>query len=86
MASDMLKKEFIGTHLKVVDAENKDLIGIEGDVLDETKNTFKVQSGDRRKVLLKDQITFEILSGTKRVRIEGKKICFRPEDRVKKIR
>lgn len=86
MASDILKKEFIGTHLRVVDADNRALIGIEGIVVDETKNTLKVQVGDKQKVLLKDQMTFETFSQGKKVKIDGKKICFRPEDRVKKIR
>ncbi len=51
--------DLIGKKIKVVDATNKSLVGIEGIVVDETKNTLVVESNGT-KTLLKEQITIEV--------------------------
>ncbi len=52
--------DLIGKKIKVVDATNKSLIGIEGVVVDETKNLLIVETSKGRKKLLKEQITIEV--------------------------
>ena len=47
--------DLIGKQIKVVEAKNKSLEGIQGTVIDETKNTIVVKSDKVRK-LLKNQI------------------------------
>ena len=86
MSKNILKSEFIGKELSVVEADNKSLIGISGEIVDETKNSFAVRSASGVKMLLKSQITFVVENDGKKIKIEGKKLCFRPEERVKKIR
>ena len=71
----MIRQEFIGKKAKVVDANNPDNIGIEGTVLDETKETLNIDG----KLLLKKDIIFKINNIT----INGKKLTKRPEDRIK---
>ena len=78
---DVIKYEFIGEKLKVVDSKNKNLIGVKGKVIDETKNMFVL---DNEKKLIKDQSIFDIYSGKKIYRIDGKLLVGRPEDRIKK--
>lgn len=78
--------EFIGLEIKIIDSENEILKNKKGKIVDETKNTFIIESDGVRKSLLKFQIKFQFtFKGTKYI-IDGKKICFRPEERIKKIK
>lgn len=78
---DVIKYEFIGERIEVVDAKNKDLIGVSGKVINETKNMFELDNG---KKLIKDQCKFDVHIDEKVFRIDGKLLVGRPEDRVKK--
>ncbi|MEM4272133.1 MAG: ribonuclease P protein subunit [Candidatus Bilamarchaeaceae archaeon] len=73
--------EFIGRRLVVLESSSAPLRGIEGKVVDETKNTFLVETkrGERR--IPKIPCVFEI--GGKK--IAGREIAFRAEDRPRKI-
>lgn len=78
---DVIKYEFIGEKIKVVDSKNKKLIGNEGKVIDETRNMFVLEDG---KKLIKDQCVFDVNLEGKKFRINGKLLVGRPEDRLKK--
>ncbi|MAG52927.1 MAG: ribonuclease P protein component 1 [Nanoarchaeota archaeon] len=78
---DVVKYEFIGEKIKVIEAKNKDLKGVHGKVIDETKNMFELENG---KKLIKDQCVFDINIGSKVFRVDGKLLVGRPEDRLKK--
>ena len=78
---DVVKYEFIGEKIEVVDSGNKDVIGVKGKVIDETKNMFMLDNG---KKLIKNQSVFEITLDEKIFRIDGKLLVGRPEDRLKK--
>ena len=77
------KAEFIGKEIHVIEADNASLIGMKGNVVDETKSTFTIMANGTKKVLLKSQITFVCRHGNKKVRIDGKVMCMRPHDRLK---
>lgn len=83
---DILKSEFIGKMIIVKNSKNSSLIGIKGTVVDETKNTFVIEMDGSKKRLLKNQISFLIETQNKKMIIEAKRLCFRPDERVKKIR
>ncbi len=70
----------IGKVVEVVDSNNKSLVGIKGEVIDETKNTLHVRCKDEVKVLLKSTIKIKLSSGEV---IEGNKITKRPQERIK---
>lgn len=70
----------IGRTIKVVDAQNKNLVGIQGIVLNETRNMLMLKN----KRLIKDQVTIEIEFEGKIYKIQGKKLVGRPEERIKK--
>lgn len=72
----MIRKEFIGKRIKIIDAKNPSNIGIEGVVIDETKNMFVIENG---KKIIKKNVIIQIDNKI----IEGKKLTKRPEDRIK---
>ena len=74
----MIRNEFIGKRIKVIDAKNPSNIGIEGFVIDETKSTFVVKNKER-KTIIKENVTIEVDNKI----IEGKKLAKRPEERIK---
>jgi ribonuclease P protein subunit POP4 len=85
-AKNIVRHELIGLKVKVVDSKNKDNIGKEGKVVDETRNTLVVECEDeKQRTFIKDHcvFSFELPSGEK-VRVDGSLLVGRPEDRIKK--
>lgn len=83
---NIFKHEFIGLKIKVVDSSHPGFIGIEGKVVNETKNTIKVEDNKGKEKIIPKKVSvfhFELHDGRK-VEIEGKIIVARPEDRIKK--
>ncbi len=75
----MIRHDLIGRRIVVLEASNKDLVGIAGEVVDETKNTLRVRTDRGEKTVLKEQVTIDV-DGT---RIEGALLTQRPEKRTK---
>ena len=76
----LIKHELIGLRCKVVHASNPEIIGVEGTVIDESKNMITIENDKRRQVPKKDAIfQFEL---EKSVRVNGKLLLGRPEDSV----
>ena len=72
--------EFIGAKIKVMSATNRSLQGLEGSIIDETKNTFKIRnSKQEEKTVLKKNAVFMIDNNL----IKGDEIIKRPEERIK---
>lgn len=78
--NELLKHEFIGLFVEVVNAKNKVLIGLKGKVVDETRNMLVV--GDKK--LIKEEVVLEVQFNNQKMRVDGKKLVGRPEDRIKK--
>ena len=77
-----MRETLIGKKISVVESSNKSLVGIEGIVIDETKNTIRIR--DKKnigKTLVKSQI--KTLKADDRI-VDGKKIEKRIEERIKK--
>lgn len=83
MMKDILKKEFIGETIKVIDSLNKSEIGICGEIIDETKQTFKILSENKVRTILKRNIVFILVLEGKKYMIRGKEIIKKPEERIK---
>ena len=81
---NLIHHEFIGLNVNVCGEKNKSL-NLCGVVIDETKNTFKIESEGQEKLIPKNGsiFTFEIPSGEK-VEVIGDILSIRPEDRIKK--
>ena len=82
--NNLVHHEFIGLNVDVKSETNKSL-NLYGTVIDETKNTFKIESRGKEKIIPKKGsiFTFEIPSG-ERVEVYGNILSIRPEDRIKK--
>jgi ribonuclease P protein subunit POP4 len=82
---NVFRHEFIGLTVEVTDSTNEGLIGLHGIIIDETRNTIKIDTGKDEKIIPKDSVTllFTLPEGEK-VSIDGKVILARPEDRIKK--
>lgn len=81
----IVKAEFIGLTAKVAAAANPSSVGIEGVLVNETRNTFTIQQDGERKIVIKNQAVFHFaLPDGAVVEIEGKTLVGKPEERLKK--
>lgn len=81
---DVLKHELIGLKAKVIDSSNEFNIGIEGEIIDETKETLTILQKKDKKRLMKRNVSLEIKFNNRIIQIQGKLLVKRPEDRIKK--
>lgn len=78
--------EYIGLAVTVVQSPSRTIEGLHGTVVDETRNTLVVEKPDGRAVRIpKAGCLFRFEKGGKRFEVEGSAICFRPEERPKKV-
>ena len=82
MSKNFLRQEFIGLKAKVLESSDASLEGIEGVIIDETKNMLIIETKKGIKKIAKDIAIFEINGNI----VDGKKIKYRPEDRIGKIK
>lgn len=82
---DIIKYEFIGTQGEVTQSLHNDYVGLAGPVVGETKNTITLLNKDEEKSVIKEfsVFNFEFQDGTV-VKVDGKLLVGRPEDRLKK--
>jgi ribonuclease P protein subunit POP4 len=82
---NLRKHELIGLPVVVSASTDPSLVGVQGVVTDETRNTITVETPKGEKQVPKHgtSFTFAIQGG---VRVEGDEILFRPEDRIKRAR
>ncbi len=79
------RHELIGLPVRVADSSHPQLIGIEGRVVNETRNTLTIEMAGQEKIIPKKNVTFHFTLPDKTiVEIEGRIIVARPEDRIKK--
>ena len=83
---NLAKEEFIGQNVKIVDCTDPNWKGQSGLIVDETKNTFLIKTTHGNKKIAKKTAMFEFKTNDEKIIIDGKKIVYRPEDRIKKVR
>ena len=84
-SKNLVHHEFIGLKVHVTNAKNKSL-DLKGTIIDETKNTIKIEGADNAEKLIPKKgsiFVFEIPNGEK-IEIDGNILSIRPEDRIKK--
>ena len=85
VTTDIIRDEFIGTEEKKVESRHAEYVGISGQVVDETKNTFTIIQTGKPKNVIKEAAVFRFkFSDGTIVEIDGKLLVGRPEDRLKK--
>ncbi len=79
--------ELIGLYVKVLRHNDSSLVGLEGIVIDETKNTLKLRIDNKTKTILKKgALLLFKLSDKVEVLVNGEQILGRPEERLKSIK
>ena len=78
--------ELIGLYCEVVKSSNKFLIGISGNIIDESKKTISIETEKKIiKIIPKEFSVFHLLlPNGEWIEIEGKILVNRPEERIKK--
>lgn len=81
---NLLRHELIGLKVKVANAVSRQLTGLTGRVVNETRNTLTLSNGKKCTIVPKGIAAFNFhLPTGEVVQVEGKRIVGRPEDRVK---
>ena len=83
---DLPQEELIGLIMEVEESNNSDMEGLRGRIVDETRNTFVIeteQEEEKRIPKTGNMFIFVLEDGT-RARIRGDKLLARPEDRIKR--
>lgn len=84
---NILKHELIGLKVRIIEATHRGYL-MEGTIIDETRNTLTIRKGkeETTKKIPKDCVKLEVLlpDGKEKVRIDGRLLLGRPEDRIKK--
>ena len=74
--------ELIGEHVEVSYHTDPSLCGISGTVVDETREMLVIKSNGTKKIISKRPAKFVFKDGE----LVGKKIAYRPQDRIKKVK
>ncbi len=82
----ILADELIGLQVRVEKSTDPGREGLRGKVVDETRNTLVVDTGRGEKVLPKAECIFAFHYKGRWVRVDGRLLVARPEDRIKKAR
>jgi len=73
----LTKVELIGTHIKIIEK------GIQGIIIDETKNLFVIKTKENIKKIVKKNNKMQFQINNKKIVIDGEKLIMRPEERIK---
>jgi len=83
---NLIHHELIGLNVRVYSSTNPNMIGLEGKIIDETRNMLIIEDAHRiEKKLPKSQSEFVFaLPDEKCVKVRGNILVIRPEDRIRK--
>ncbi|MDY6771518.1 MAG: ribonuclease P protein component 1 [Candidatus Nanohaloarchaea archaeon] len=78
------RHELIGLEAEVVEATDPSREGITGTVVDETKNTLVLDTDQGERQIPKEESVFRFHLGDLKVRVNGRLLAGRPEERIGK--
>ncbi len=84
MLYEILMGELIGKRVKIIKSSNINIMGLQGKVIDETKNTFIIETSDGQKVVPKKENVFRFYLNDHYIDVPGKLLTYRPHERIKK--
>ncbi|MBR9682322.1 MAG: ribonuclease P protein component 1 [Candidatus Aenigmarchaeota archaeon] len=81
---NLIRHELIGLGVAVDECTNKTSIGTKGNVINETKKllVIRTRKGDKKVQKSNSKFIFTLPNG-KKVKVDGKRIDMRPEERIK---
>lgn len=81
---NIARHELIGLDARVSKSLNKQLVGLRGRIIDETRNTLTLKQDSRQIIIPKDIVHLRLrLPEGEVAEIDGRTITARPEDRTK---
>lgn len=81
---NITKNEFIGLDVRISKSHNKQLVGMRGRIIDETRNTLVLRRGSKITHIPKDIVRLHMsIPFGKMIEVDGRSIVARPEDRIK---
>jgi len=85
-ARNLVRHELCGLKVRITKSTDPTQKGLKGRIIDETYNTFKIETKEgKEKIVPKANTVFIfILPSGEKVEVEGKLLVARPEDRIKK--
>ena len=81
---NIMAHEMIGLEVKIVQSSDASRL-VSGLVVDETKNTFTIESSGKQVIAPKAECTFEFTLGNEQAVVLGSKILYAPEQRVRAL-
>ena len=82
---NLVRHELIGLKIKIVEDSDKKLAGLAGKVIDETRNMLVIETASGKEIsVAKETGVFSFRVDSVWVRVDGRIIVGRPEDRIKK--
>lgn len=82
-ADNLYMHEFLGLKMKVSESNDAARKGFTGVVVDETKNTLKIENAGKEFVVPKAGNVFEFMLGNELVKLKGKDVAYSPQQRLK---
>jgi len=79
---NILLHELVGLEAKVIESTNKDVVGIHGTILDETKSMLILDTKKGIKKIHKAHSEWKFLSNFNEIIVQGDKITKRSHDRL----
>lgn len=86
LASCLARGRLIGRRARISASPDPARAGLTGRIVDETKNTLTLHTGEGRRTVPKPDHQFAIQHEDRQVLLHGSQIAHRPEDRVKKAK
>jgi len=83
-ASNISKHELIGLNVTIASSSDSTLVGRKGVVVDESRDMLVIEADGKEIKVPKEVVVLAF--DDYNIMIEGKKIRYRPEDRIKKVR
>ncbi len=85
--NNILFSTFIGLQVEIANSSQRQLVGLKGKVVDETKNLIVVEGKGGKEIKVpkaSSEFRFTLDDGSS-LDVEGARIAFRPEERPKKV-
>lgn len=83
---NLLYSTFIGLNVEIANSSQKDLVGLKGRVVDETKNMIVLECGGKERKIQKAGCVFRFYVDDGAVDVDGGRIMFRHFERPKKVK
>ncbi|MFQ5974947.1 MAG: ribonuclease P protein component 1 [Candidatus Hydrothermarchaeales archaeon] len=81
---NLVRHELIGLEIEIAESTNRSLVGLKGTVVDETRNIIVLDDGNKERKIPKSEAKFLFRLPTALVKVQGRLLVGRPEDRIKK--